>query len=154
MSDRKKMVRLNMRVTEEAKDYLERYGELNHCRSQGEAFQLMVREIEQKDSRELVSDQIAQSTANYVIDGLKRQYLDPLRIRTGYADKQTKVLIQMMNHLMVKGDFDDPNIITTDIHSSTALKVSEEKIQKEIEHFKQRKNTREATREGRQETSD
>ncbi len=149
-----KFARVNARVEESTKEFLMNYKYGNRLLTQGEAIDELVKQFQTEKANQLVADQIAQATANYVIEGLKRQYLDPLRIRTGYADKQTKVLIQMMNHLMVKGDFDDPNIITTDVHSSTALKVSEEKIQKEIEHFKQRKNTREATREGRQETSD
>lgn len=154
MSRKTHPTRINVNVSESTKKFILAYKDKHRCVTQAEAIDLMVKELEEQDTKELVADQIAQATANYVIEGLKRKYLDPLRIRTGYADKQTKVLIQMMNHLMVKGDFDDPNIITTDIHSSTALKVSEEKIQKEIEHFKQRKNTREATREGRRETTD
>lgn len=150
----RKFARVNARVEESTKEFLMNYKYDNRLLTQGEAIDELVKQFQTEKTNQLVADQIAQATANYVIDGLKRQYLDPLRIRTGYADKQTKVLIQMMNHLMVKGDFDDPNIITTDVHPSTALKVSEEKIQKEIEHFKQRKNTREATREGRQEPTD
>lgn len=81
-----------------------------------------------------------------VIDSLKKSYLDPMRIRTGYVDKQTKALLEVMNHIIVKGEFDQENVITTDVLEANVLTTAQDKVQKDIEHFRQRKASLEEKR--------
>ncbi len=54
-------------------------------------------------------------------------------------DKQTKALLEVMNHIILKGEFDQENVITTDVLEANVLTTAQDKVQKDIEHFRQRK---------------
>lgn len=127
-------------------EYISDYARENKCSGFSDAVDRLARESSEREGNEIVSEVIASMTTDKVVEALKRTYLDPLRIRTGYADKQTKALLEVLNHLIVKNGWDAENVITTDIRKSNVLETSEKKIAKQIEHFKQNKTTREAKR--------
>lgn len=127
-------------------DYVNDYWSKNNCRSFSEAFDRIIDEAKANQANQLIADVIATTTAEKIVDMLKRSYLDPLRIRTGYADKQTKALLEVMNHVIVKNGWDAENVVTTDVRKANVLTAADEKITKQIEHFKQNKATKEAQR--------
>lgn len=127
-------------------DYVNEYWSNNNCRSFSEAFDHIIDEAKTNQANQLIADVIATTTAEKIVDMLKRSYLDPLRIRTGYADKQTKALLEVMNHVIVKNGWDAENVVTTDVRKANVLTAADEKITKQIEHFKQNKATKEAQR--------
>ena len=116
------------------------------CRSQGEALDDLVSQVQNQETNLFVADLVAEQTAARVIDSLKKSYLDPMRIRTGYVDKQTKALLEVMNHIILKGEFDQENVITTDVLEANVLTTAQDKVQKDIEHFRQRKASLEEKR--------
>lgn len=127
-------------------NYVQVYWEKNSCSSFSDAVDQLVRECQATESQTLLAEVIANATADKLVEALKRTYLDPLRIRTGYADKQTKALLEVMNHIIVKNGWDAENVVTTDVRKSNVLTAADEKITKQIEHFKQNKATKEAQR--------
>lgn len=126
--------------------YVNQYWHNNNCTSFSDAFDHIVEEAKTNQANQLIADVIATTTAEKIVDMLKRSYLDPLRIRTGYADKQTKALLEVMNHVIVKNGWDAENVVTTDVRKANVLTAADEKITKQIEHFKQNKATKEAQR--------
>lgn len=127
-------------------EYVNSYWDKNNCTSFSEAIDKIVNEASTNQTNQLVAEVIATATADKLVEALKRTYLDPLRIRTGYADKQTKALLEVMNHIIVKNGWDAENVVTTDVRKSNVLTAADEKITKQIEHFKQNKATKEAQR--------
>ncbi|OEH83632.1 hypothetical protein BCR26_08700 [Enterococcus rivorum] len=127
-------------------EYVLRYWQENSCSDFSEALRKIINEHKTQGANALVATTIAEMAAESVVSSLKRTYLDPLRIRTGYADKQTKILMEMLNHVIVKNGWDDTNVVTTDHHKSNVYAMSEEKIVKQIEHFKQRKASKEVAK--------
>lgn len=146
MNETQQLTRLETRVSKKAKEFIIDYGNKHGARSQGEAIEKMIQELSVSNANELVSDLVAEQTAARVIDSLKKSYLDPMRIRTGYVDKQTKALLEVMNHIIVKGQFDQENVITTDVLEANVLTTAQNKVQKDIEHFRQRKASLEEKR--------
>lgn len=141
-----KKVEKKLSLKSSSVEYITNFWAENDCSSFSDAVDKLVHRDSARENDQLSSDVIASLVADKVAESLTRTYLDPIRIRTGYADKQTKALLEVMNHLVVKNGWDGPNIVTTDIRKSNVLTVSEEKITKQIEHFKQNKATREAQR--------
>lgn len=127
-------------------EYVTRYWDENNCSSFSDAMDQIISESKIRGTNELVADTIATKTAEHIVDQLKRTYLDPLRIRTGYADKQTKALLEVMNHVIVKNGWDAEKVITTDVRKSNVVTEAEGKITKQIEHFKQNAATKDAQR--------
>lgn len=127
-------------------EYVTQYWADNGCTSFSDAVDAIVSKQRTEGGEQLLAEVIATSTAEQVVAQLKRPYLDPLRIRTGYADKQTKAMLEILNHLIVKNGWDAENVVTTDKRESNVLIVSQQKITDQIEHYKQKKATRENDR--------
>ncbi|MBW9324033.1 hypothetical protein [Enterococcus casseliflavus] len=138
--------RINARISQSTKEFLLSYMNDHKCRSQGEALDDLVAQVQNQETNLFVADLVAEQTAARVIDSLKKSYLDPMRIRTGYVDKQTKALLEVMNHIILKGEFDQENVITTDVLEANVLTTAQDKVQKDIEHFRQRKASLEEKR--------
>lgn len=133
------LARINVRTSQSTKEFLLAFMKDHKCRSQGEALDALVAQVQNQETNLFVADLVAEQTTAQVIDSLKKSYLDPMRIRTGYVDKQTKALLEVMNHIIVKGEFDQENVITTDVLEANVLTTAQDKVQKDIEHFRQRK---------------
>ncbi|MBO0423394.1 hypothetical protein [Enterococcus plantarum] len=127
-------------------NYVTEYWKENGCNSFSDAVDDMVKKTKAQGGEQLLANVIATVTAEKIIEALKRTYLDPLRIRTGYADKQTKALLEVMNHVIVKNGWDAEKVITTDVRKSNVVTEAEGKITKQIEHFKQNAATKDAQR--------
>ncbi|MBO0474867.1 hypothetical protein JZO86_14285 [Enterococcus ureasiticus] len=127
-------------------DAVQEFWVANQCSSFSDAVDTMSQQLAALEGQHLLADVIAEATAQKIVDSLKRTYLDPLRIRTGYADKQTKAMLEVLNHMIVKNGWDAENVVTTDVRKSNVLTAAEGKITKQIEHFKQNKATKDAKR--------
>lgn len=141
-----KKIAKRLSLLPETIEYIESYWHENGCHSFSESVDRLVREFKSSGSNQIIAEVIAEATAQKIVDSLKRTYLDPLRIRTGYADKQTKAMLEVLNHMIVKNGWDAENVVTTDVRKSNVLTAAEGKITKQIEHFKQNKATKDAQR--------
>lgn len=139
-----KKMRLSYKVKSETIEKILRYQEDNGFRYPGDALDHLINEATEVREEGLVGDVLATAVAEKVMEGLKND-LTGFRIRTGYVDKQTKAMLEVLNHMIIKLALDGEHIITTDVRKTNALQVSQDKIQREIEHFKQAKHSKQAT---------
>jgi hypothetical protein len=146
MSNKKFKARLHTGIHEKTKETLWELRNEMGVDSLGDVIDNLVAEKRSQEKEEIVTDTFVELVSDAVVNKLKRQYLDPLRIRTGYADKQTKAIIEILNHVIVKNAWDGPKPFTTDVHMTTTVQEAQDKIQRDIEYFKQKKSSNAAKR--------
>lgn len=137
-------IRVSLTLNEETVAYIKTHQEENNFRWPSDALDNLVSRLVNVPGENLVGDVLATAVAEKVMEGLKND-LTGFRIRTGYVDKQTKAMLEVLNHMIIKLALDGEHIITTDVRKANALQVSQDKIQREIEHFKQAKHSKQAT---------
>ncbi|MCA1028843.1 hypothetical protein [Cytobacillus kochii] len=67
--------------------------------------------------------------------------LDVIRVRTGYADKNTRIALELWNGFILTNDQD--NYVTTDEFMTTPLEKATKKVTDDIAAYRQRKLERE-----------
>lgn len=77
-------------------------------------------------------------------DRLKKD-LDVIRVRAGYADKNTRVLLELWNGYILTNN--QAGYITTDEFLTTPVKDATQKVENEIASYRQRKIEKEQKKE-------
>ncbi|MFS0882524.1 hypothetical protein [Metabacillus niabensis] len=67
--------------------------------------------------------------------------LDVIRVRTGYADKNTRIGLELWNGFIFTND--QQNYITTDEYLTKPVQVATQKVESDIASYRQRKLERE-----------
>ena len=68
--------------------------------------------------------------------------MQPIRVRTGYIDKEMKIVLDLLNHIMLEGRFDKDELYDIVDWQSRAYRLANERVQKQIDYFSQKKNNR------------
>lgn len=107
----------------------------------GEAIDLVVKRYTSAQSDYSFADVLSEKISATVLSEVKTM-MEPLRIRTAYADKQLKLFRHLVNHYLLfsQSDIFAGEIVTTDEQRAKQIKEVDEKISQQIIHFKQRKD--------------
>lgn len=134
-------VRKHMSVDQETYNYIRNVQSQRGLATFGAAVEVIVKKQQEEDLGSTLAEGIAVITANAVLKELMPKF-DVLRTRTGYADKQTKIMLEVLNSMIVGLRLTDSPAVTTDILESEILTGSTKRINDQIEHFKQQKDAR------------
>lgn len=75
-----------------------------------------------------------------IYERLKKD-LDVIRVRTGYADKNTRIGLELWNGFIFTND--QQNYITTDEYLTKPVQIATQKVESDIASYRQRKLERE-----------
>lgn len=139
----KNLIRVNAYVSQETKGWLEEYKHKIGKRSYGEVIEELVFRVKNSDQNQLLSELLSDEIAERVIKELKEP-IDILRRRTGYSDRQTKVITEVLNHMIntLKLDRTDDNVVLTTKTKTNVLSVAENRIKEQLTHFAQQAATK------------
>lgn len=148
MEQEEKLLRVNAYVGKETKEWLRKYKNEHGKNSYGDVIEELVMMTQHADQNQLVGDILSEEISKRVTDQLKEP-LDILRRRTSYSDKQTKVLTEMLNHVISTLKLDRPldQVMLTTVGKTNTLEASERRIKEQLDHFAQQAATRKAERE-------
>lgn len=142
------MARLNTYITHEAKDKLDQRMKELGCRSYGAVIEKILHQLETADANKLLGEILSEEIATRVIKELKEP-IDILRRRTGYSDRQTKVLTEVLNHMVNALQIDriDDQVALTNKAKTNVLSAAEKRIKEQLDHFAQQAATKREQRQ-------
>ncbi len=134
--------RFQVYVDSRTLDYILDIQNEKNFRTRGETLDYIVQELESDEPKSSVGEVLALTIADKVAATLKPNY-DTLRIRTGYTDKNLKVLLEVMNSLIFALGVNEQKVVTRDILEAKPVVAAEKRIKEQLDHFAQEKADRE-----------
>lgn len=147
MSENKKLARLETYISQEAKDKLKQMMD-SGTRSYGAVIENILYQLETQDANKLLGEILSEEIATRVIKELKEP-IDILRRRTGYSDRQTKVITEMLNHMINALQIDriEEQVVLTNKAKTNTLSAAEKRIKEQLDHFAQQAATKREQRQ-------
>lgn len=147
MSDNQKLARLETYISQDAKDKLKQMMDPG-TRSYGAVIEKILHQLETQDANKLLGEILSEEIATRVIKELKEP-IDILRRRTGYSDRQTKVITEMLNHMINTLQIDriEEQVVLTNKAKTNTLSAAEKRIKEQLDHFAQQAATKREQRQ-------
>lgn len=147
MGESENMARLETYISQEAKDKLKKMMDKGN-RSYGAVIETILHQMETADANKLLGEILAEEIATRVIKELKEP-IDILRRRTGYSDRQTKVITEMLNHMINTLQIDriEEQVVLTSKAKTNTLSAAEKRIKEQLDHFAQQAATKREQRQ-------
>lgn len=147
MNDNKKLARLETYISQEAKDKLHQMRDPGP-RSYGAVIEKILYQLETADANKLLGEILSEEIVDRVIKELKEP-IDILRRRTGYSDRQTKVITEMLNHMINTLQIDriEEQVVLTNKAKTNTLSAAEKRIKEQLDHFAQQAATKREQRQ-------
>lgn len=151
MSKTKKNKRTENRVyayvSKETKQWLIDYQDNVGMGSIGAVIDELVLRSKESNQNHLLGDVLSEAITAQVVEQLKEP-LDILRRRTGYSDRQTKVITEMLNHMITTLQIDKmpSEVATTNVSKTGTLTAAEARIKEQLDHFAQQAATKKVER--------
>ncbi len=147
MSENKKLARLETYISQEAKDKLKQMMD-SGTRSYGAVIENILYQLETQDANKILGEILSEEIATRVIKELKEP-IDILRRRTGYSDRQTKVITEMLNHMINALQIDriEEQVVLTNKAKTNTLSAAEKRIKEQLDHFAQQAATKREQRQ-------
>ncbi len=139
MSTIRRQVTMDQATEDYIKDYMEEHG----IRYTGEAMGRICKEHEAAKSTEWSLNYITEVVSNNLHDVLKSE-LTKIRLGTNSADRNTQVLIELLNGYFFLESVD--SIITTDKQEMGSVKIAKEVVAERISHARQKRIDHEASK--------
>ncbi|OTO03242.1 hypothetical protein [Enterococcus sp. 5B3_DIV0040] len=149
--EEKTAVRINAYVSKQTRDWLKEYMDRRDEKiSYGTAIEELVEQARAEQDHHELAEIISDVVTNNILEELKEK-LDVIRVRTGYADRQTKVLTEVLNHIVNALEIDrmPEDVVLTTRSKTYVLDEAEKRISEQIAHFKQQATAKKAAKEGR-----
>jgi len=141
--------RVNAYVSPETKQWLTNLKKETGKKSYGGVLEELVFRQQHTDQNKLLGEILAKEISEQILGELKEP-LDILRRRTGYSDRQTKIMTHLLNHMISTLQIDriGENVVLADGGTKTnVLKAAEAKNKEQLDHFAQQAATKKAERE-------
>lgn len=116
----------NYRLEKETIDYIEKVAKDKKI-SRARAVDLIVDEHKKSNKTSVML--VAEAIGEYLRKDLVR-----IRLGTNTADRNTQVLLEMMNHLFIANDY--KGCVTTSQFKADGLRDAEKEVKERIEHFR------------------
>lgn len=148
MSNNSERVRVNAYISNDSKEELIRIMAQTGARSYGEAIEKVLHQLKAADANKLLGEILSEEIATRVIKELKEP-IDILRRRTGYSDRQTKVITEMLNHMINALQIDriEEQVVLTNKAKTNTLSAAEKRIKEQLDHFAQQAATKREQRQ-------
>ncbi|MCZ6944994.1 hypothetical protein EJ131_32100 [Bacillus mycoides] len=137
--------RMQITLDEETDTYIKDYMEEHNIRYNGEAIVRICREHQASKSSEWSLNYISEIVSKNLHDVLKSE-LTKIRLGANSADRNTQVLIELMNGYFFANDLDLESIITTDKIEVGGVKIAKEVVAERISHARQKRIDHEASK--------
>lgn len=128
--------RFRVTLSDEVMDYLDDIKEDNGFKFNGEAITFLVNEHRKLKKNEWSLNYIAQAVTENLYHNLKEE-LTRIRLGTNNTDRNTQILIELINGIMIHDSVDD--IITSDTLESKGLETAKRTVQERIEVKRQKR---------------
>lgn len=148
MINNSERVRVNAYISNDSKEELIRIMAQTGARSYGEAIEKVLHQLKAADANKLLGEILSEEIATRVIKELKEP-IDILRRRTGYSDRQTKVITEMLNHMINALQIDriEEQVVLTNKAKTNTLSAAEKRIKEQLDHFAQQAATKREQRQ-------
>ncbi|MED0993410.1 MULTISPECIES: hypothetical protein [Bacillus cereus group] len=137
--------RMQITLDEETDTYIKDYMEEHNIRYNGEAIVRICREHQASKNTEWSLNYISEIVSKNLHDILKSE-LTKIRLGANSADRNTQVLIELMNGYFFANDLDLESIITTDKIEVGGVKMAKEVVAERISHARQKRIDHEASK--------
>ncbi|PDX97072.1 hypothetical protein COM13_30050 [Bacillus pseudomycoides] len=134
-------IRRQVTMDQETEDYIKAYMEEQGIRYTGEAMARICKEHEAAKSTEWSLNYVTEVVSKHLHDILKSE-LTKIRLGSNSADRNTQVLIELMNGLFFHQGIQ--NIISTEVDEMDGVKTAKEVVEKRINHLRQKRLDHEA----------
>lgn len=136
---------MQITLDEETDTYIKDYMEEHNIRYNGEAIVRICREHQASKNTEWSLNYISEVVSKNLHDILKSE-LTKIRLGANSSDRNTQVLIELMNGYFFANDLDLENIITTDKIEVGGVKMAKEVVAERISHARQKRIDHEASK--------
>ncbi len=136
---------MQITLDEETDTYIKDYMEEHNIRYNGEAIVRICREHQSSKNTEWSLNYISEIVSKNLHDILKSE-LTKIRLGANSADRNTQVLIELMNGYFFANDLDLESIITTDKIEVGGVKMAKEVVAERISHARQKRIDHEASK--------
>ncbi|MBE5107867.1 hypothetical protein IGI01_22225 [Bacillus thuringiensis] len=137
--------RMQITVDEETDTYIKDYMEEHNIRYNGEAIVRICREHQASKNTEWSLNYVSEIVSKNLHDVLKSE-LTKIRLGANSADRNTQVLIELMNGYFFANDLDLESIITTDKIEVGGVKIAKEVVAERISNARQKRIDHEASK--------
>ncbi|OOR10062.1 hypothetical protein BW897_24275 [Bacillus cereus] len=140
-----KKIRMKLSLNENVHQYIQDYMDENNITHPGDAISKICMEHQASKSTEWSLNYISEIVSKNLHDILKSE-LTKIRLGANSADRNTQVLIELMNGYFFANDLDLESIITTDKIEVGGVKIAKEVVADRISHARQKRIDHEASK--------
>jgi hypothetical protein len=140
-----KKIRMKLSLNENVHQYIQDYMDENNITHPGDAISKICMEHQASKSTEWSLNYISEIVSKNLHDVLKNE-LTKIRLGANSADRNTQVLIELMNGYFFANDLDLESIITTDKIEVGGVKIAKEVVAERISHARQKRIDHEASK--------
>ncbi|MGK8429897.1 hypothetical protein [Bacillus cereus] len=140
-----KKIRMKLSLNENVHQYIQDYMDENNITHPGDAISKICMEHQASKSTEWSLNYISEIVSKNLHDVLKSE-LTKIRLGANSADRNTQVLIELMNGYFFANDLDLESIITTDKIEVGGVKIAKEVVAERISNARQKRIDHEAAK--------
>ncbi|OPA14654.1 hypothetical protein [Bacillus cereus] len=140
-----KKVRMKLSLNENVHQYIQDYMDENNITHPGDAISKICMEHQASKSSEWSLNYISEIVSKNLHDVLKSE-LTKIRLGVNSADRNTQILIELMNGYFFANDLDLESIITTDKIEVGGVKIAKEVVAERISNARQKRIDYEASK--------
>ncbi|MCU5409035.1 hypothetical protein OCA16_31580 [Bacillus cereus] len=140
-----KKIRMKLSLNENVHQYIQDYMDENNITHPGDAISKICMEHQASKSSEWSLNYISEIVSKNLHDVLKSE-LTKIRLGANSADRNTQILIELMNGYFFANDLDLESIITTDKIEVGGVKIAKEVVAERISHARQKRIDHEASK--------
>ncbi|EOP45665.1 hypothetical protein COD90_23875 [Bacillus cereus] len=138
-------IRMKLSLSEDVHQYIQDYMDENNITHPGDAISKICMEHQASKSTEWSLNYISEIVSKNLHDVLKSE-LTKIRLGANSADRNTQVLIELMNGYFFANDLDLESIITTDKIEVGGVKIAKEVVAERISNARQKRIDHEASK--------
>ncbi|EJR30600.1 hypothetical protein [Bacillus mycoides] len=131
-------IRMKLSLSEDVHQYIQDYMDENNITHPGDAISKICMEHQASKSTEWSLNYISEIVSKNLHDVLKSE-LTKIRLGANSADRNTQVLIELMNGYFFANDLDLESIITTDKIEVGGVKIAKEVVAERISNARQKR---------------
>ncbi|PEF16022.1 hypothetical protein [Bacillus cereus] len=140
-----KKIRMKLSLNENVHQYIQDYMDENNITHPGDAISKICMEHQASKSSEWSLNYISKIVSKNLHDVLKSE-LTKIRLGANSADRNTQILIELMNGYFFANDLDLESIITTDKIEVGGVKIAKEVVAERISNARQKRLDHEASK--------
>lgn len=140
-----KKVRMKLSLNENVHQYIQDYMDENNITHPGDAISKICMEHQASKSSEWSLNYISEIVSKNLHDVLKSE-LTKIRLGANSADRNTQILIELLNGYFFANDLDLESIITTDKIEVGGVKMAKEVVAERISNARQKRIDHEASK--------